>query len=235
MSIKRMLTALAVTVIAVTLTASAAAAHVTVNPNEAEKGGFAKLAFRVPNERSDAGTTKLEVFFPEDHPLFSVNVRKVTGWTVNVERGTLDEPVEVFGEPRTDPISKITWEGGTIAPGEFEEFEISGGPLPEDADSLVFKAIQTYSSGEVVRWIEERTPGGEEPEHPAPVLTLVDAEAEDAATTATTELAAATDENDDDDSGDAIAIAALVVGILALIVGGVALARGGKKSSTPTA
>ncbi|CAM5605017.1 membrane protein [Streptomyces badius] len=44
--------------------------------------------------------------------------------------------------------------------------------LPEDADQLVFKAIQTYDNKEVVRWIEEPTEGGEEPDSPAPVLKL---------------------------------------------------------------
>ena len=33
-------------------------------------------------------------------------------------------------------------------------FTISAGALSEDQDELVFKAIQTYSDGEQVRWIE---------------------------------------------------------------------------------
>jgi hypothetical protein len=37
----------------------------------------------------------------------------------------------------------------------------------------VFKALQTYSNGEVVSWIQEATEGAEEPEHPAPVLKLI--------------------------------------------------------------
>ncbi|MFD0660404.1 DUF1775 domain-containing protein [Thermocatellispora tengchongensis] len=41
-----------------------ALAHVTVNPGTAEQGGFTKVAFRVPNERDDASTTKLEVELP---------------------------------------------------------------------------------------------------------------------------------------------------------------------------
>jgi uncharacterized protein YcnI len=61
--------AVAVAGIAIVATAPLAAAHVTVNPGEAPKGGFAKLAFRVPNERDDAGTTAVEVNLPEDHRL----------------------------------------------------------------------------------------------------------------------------------------------------------------------
>jgi hypothetical protein len=65
-----------------------------------------------------------------------------------------------------------------IQPGEFDEFEVSVGPLPEDADQILFPSLQTYQSGEVVRWIDEPLESGEEPEHPAPLLTLVAAEDE---------------------------------------------------------
>jgi periplasmic copper chaperone A len=61
---------------------------------------------------------------------------------------------------------------------------VSVGPLPSDVDSLVFKALQTYDNGEVVRWIEEETPGGAEPERPAPVLKLTKDAAATSATTA---------------------------------------------------
>ena len=53
----------------------------------------------------------------------------------------------------TEAVSTITWSGGELKPGEFTEFDISVGPLPDDADSLTFKALQTYSDGDVVRWI----------------------------------------------------------------------------------
>ena len=64
--------AVAVTAGAAALTlglALPALAHVTINPGSAEKGGFTKIAFRVPNERDKASTTKLEVTIPADHPL----------------------------------------------------------------------------------------------------------------------------------------------------------------------
>ena len=46
-----------------------ASAHVTAQPAEATKGGYFAFAFRVPNERPNAGTTKIEVTLPADHPL----------------------------------------------------------------------------------------------------------------------------------------------------------------------
>lgn len=169
---------------ALVLPATSALAHVTVNPREATGGGYAKLAFRVPNERDNASTTKLEVNLPADHPFASVSVRPQAGWTYAVEKTKLDPPIKVHDNEISEVVSKITWTGGKILPGEFNEFEVSVGPLPSDADSITFKAIQTYSNGEVVRWIEEATPGGGEPERPAPVLKLTKAAA--TATTATT-------------------------------------------------
>ena len=184
---KRSLLVLLAAGAALVLPATSALAHVTVNPREATGGGYAKLAFRVPNERDDAGTTKLEVNLPADHPFASVSVRPQPGWTYTVDRTKLDTPIKVHDNDISEVVSKITWTGGTIKPGEFNEFEVSVGPLPSDADSITFKALQTYSNGEIVRWIEEATPGGSEPERPAPVLKLTKAAAAGStATTATT-------------------------------------------------
>jgi uncharacterized protein YcnI len=62
----RLTRALIVAGLALVVAAPMADAHVTVKPGEAPKGGFAKLAFRVPNERPDSGTTTPEVNLPED-------------------------------------------------------------------------------------------------------------------------------------------------------------------------
>jgi uncharacterized protein len=169
---------------ALVLPATSAFAHVTVNPREAAQGGYAKLAFRVPNEREGVNTTKLEVNFPTDHPLASVSVRPHAGWTYVVDKAKLPTPVKSDDGDISEAVTKITWTGGAIKPGEFDEFEVSVGPLPDDADSLTFKALQTYSDGQVVRWIEDTPAGGAAPDHPAPVLKLT--KTADAATTATT-------------------------------------------------
>ena len=235
----------AVAVLAIGALAAPARAHVTVNPGEAAKGSFAKLAFRVPSERPDSGTTKVEVSFPVDHPFQHINVRPTPGWTYKMERQTLATPIKAEhegDEDITEYVSKMTWEGGTIGPGEFQEFEISVGPLPEDADSLVFKAVQTYDSGEIVRWIEEATSGGEEPEFPAPVLQLVAggdghhaAEPGEETTEETTETTAAEEEQagsttDGNEGGsNGLAVFALVLGGVALVLAGGGLLR---KNST---
>ncbi|MGK5498035.1 YcnI family copper-binding membrane protein [Streptomyces sp. URMC 125] len=154
--------------------AGPASAHVSVNPDTAEQGGYATIAFKVPNERDNASTVKLEVTFPAGHPLTSVMPQPVPGWDVDVTRTKLEKPLESHGRRIEEVPSKITWTetGGGIEPGTFQQFPVSVGQLPEDVDRLVFKAVQTYDNDEVVRWIEEPVEGEEEPESPAPVLEL---------------------------------------------------------------
>jgi uncharacterized protein YcnI len=213
--------------------AAPASAHVTVNPREAEQGGFARLAFRVPNESDTASTTKLEVVLPENAPVGTVSTMPVSGWTVATEKRTLSTPLEVHGSQITEAVSKITWTAigdAAIKPGQFQEFPVSMGPLPE-VDRMVFKALQTYSDGNVVRWIEEPPAnGGEEPEHPAPVLKLVPAAA--AASPSGTPAAqpaqpAPRDDAGDDSGGPAVAlsVAGLVAGLAGLGLAGAAFAR----------
>lgn len=186
---RRLVSTLAVagmSVVAVGLFAGIADAHVTVSPNTATKGGYATLNFKVPNERDNASTTKLEVDFPEAYPFASISVQPKAGWTYKVDKAKLATPISNHGQQVDERVSRITWTAGTdsaIKPGEFDVFPVSAGPLPTTTDSLTFKALQTYSNGEVVRWIEEAAPGAEEPKNPAPKLTLTDAAAPSAAPT----------------------------------------------------
>ncbi|MFD9374895.1 YcnI family protein [Streptomyces sp. NPDC059999] len=154
-------------------------AHVGVQPGEATKGGYAVINFKVPNERDNASTTQLEVNFPIDQPLTSVMPQDVPGWTVKVEKSKLDKPLTVHGKQINEAVTKVTWSGGKIEPGKFQQFPVSVGKLPENADQMVLKAIQTYDNNEVVRWIEEAKEGAAEPQNPAPVLKLVAAKAGD--------------------------------------------------------
>ncbi|HEX2040102.1 MAG TPA: YcnI family protein [Acidimicrobiales bacterium] len=126
-----------------------AAAHVTVQPDEAATGEFARFVVRVPNERDAAATVKVEVQLPEE--LVAVSFQPAPGWRRTVERKPRREPVDVFGEQVTDYVATVTWEGGRIEPGEFEEFGFSA-RTPAEPTTLAFPAVQTYDNGEAVRW-----------------------------------------------------------------------------------
>jgi uncharacterized protein len=204
-----------------------AGAHVTLNPREAPKGGRARFDIRVPNERPDASTVKLEVQMPQEHAFPTVRVQPVPGWTYTIARKKLPTPIgQEEGADIEEAVASITWEGGEIKPDEFVEFPISMGPLPENADRLLFKAIQTYSNGEVVRWIEVPEAGKPEPEHPAPAVKLVAAAAADPTAAASPP---ATGERDGS-GGEAGTTLAIVLSILALLVSIGAVARGRKQT-----
>ncbi|MEU1396142.1 YcnI family protein [Micromonospora zamorensis] len=210
--------------------AGPASAHVTVNPKEATQGGYARVAFRVPNESDTASTTKLEVVLPENAPVGSVSTMPVPGWTVATEKRKVDPPIEVHGSPITEAVSKITWTAtgdAGVKPGQFQEFPVSMGPLPQ-VDSMVFKVLQTYSDGNISRWIDPPTPGAEEPESPAPVLTLTAAAAPGGSATPSVTAAAAPDDDDDEDGNGlavGLGVAGLVAGLAGLVLGGLAFTR----------
>jgi uncharacterized protein YcnI len=213
----RLLTAGALTTAALGLLAGPAAAHVTV-PGTATQGGFGAITFRVPTERPNAATTRLEVTFPADQPLAFLSVKPHPGWTYKVEKAKLAEPVDVEGEQVTEAVSKITWTAGAAAaaihPGEYDEFSVSGGLLPK-ADQMVFKAVQTYDNGEVVRWIEQAAAGAAEPEHPAPVLKLVPSQEQQT-------VGLTSQQSTDDAPSRASVNLAVALGVAALLVGLVA-------------
>lgn len=206
--------------------ATAASAHVTANPKSAEQGSYAKISFRVPNERDNAATTKLVVHLPVDHPLASVSVRPTPGWTVKAEKSKLPKPIKSHGGELTEAVTTITWSGGKIDAGQFQEFDVSMGPLPTDTDTLMFKADQTYSNGEVVKWEEEPAEGAAEPEHPAPTLKLTPKAAEPAAgLTAQREPAAKASASSDDGTARLLGGIGIAVGVVGLGLGGYGLSR----------
>jgi uncharacterized protein YcnI len=226
--------AIVVTAVAGVLLAVAAPAdaHVTVNPNTATPGGYTKVTFRVPNETDNADTTKLEVAFPADQPIASVSVKPIPGWTAAPTKSKLATPIKVHDHEITEAVSRIVWTadaGAAVKPGQFQEFDVSMGPLPASGQ-LVFKALQTYSDGTVVRWIDEPTSDGTEPEHPAPVLKLTAAAAPAAATPAATPAAAAAPASSGTRTPGVIG---LIAGILALLLAGAAFLRAGRRRTTP--
>jgi uncharacterized protein YcnI len=207
-------------VAAALLFASVAAAHVTMNPEEWEAGGFARFAVRVPNERENADTIEVTVRFPQS--IISASFQPMPGWKRSIEMEPLDQPVEEEGEQITEHIASVTWSRGKIAPGEFEEFGVSFRVPETPGEDLVLPAIQTYSNGDVVRWI-----GPPDSEEPAPIISVTEpAEEEGGQPAASPQPPAASGgaAAGEDEGTSGLAVVALIVGIAALAAGLGALA-----------
>jgi periplasmic copper chaperone A len=204
--------------------APAAAAHVTLNPREWEAGGFARFAIRVPNERDNAATTKVSVKFPKE--ILSAGFQPIEGWKRTVKMAKLKEPIEVEGEQVTEKIDTVTWSGGRIRPGEFQEFGVSFRTPDKPGSELAFPAVQTYSNGEVVRWI-----GPPDADEPAPRVAITEAAPEAGAATPAATTAPCDDAGERGGS-DTLSIIALIAGLAGLAIGLVALIRRGRQPGT---
>jgi uncharacterized protein YcnI len=147
--------------------AGAAQAHVTVHPNALPASSFTVIDINVPNERDKASTVKVDVQFPNG--VYTASVSPMLPWRGRVIRKKLDKPVEIEkGFTVNSRVDRVVFAGGRIRPGQFLSFPVSIRTPKGKAGTLVtFKALQTYSNGEVVRWI-----GGPSSEKPAPQVLL---------------------------------------------------------------
>ena len=198
---------------------AAAQAHVLVVPDTAPQGAEMRLDIRVPNERDDATTTKVDVELP---PGFAeASYQPVPGWNVKVSHVKLNPPVQSDDGPITEGVGRITWTAQSkadgIPVGGFQDFGLEVLVPGKAGGTLTFKALQTYSNGTIVRWI-----GAEDSDTPAPTLKVTAAAGDASATPTPTPKATATAASSSSSSGgssDGLAIAALIVGALGLITG----------------
>jgi len=140
--------------------APAAWAHVHASADTAVRGEMALVTFQVPNESSTgAATTALTITLPD---VGSARTDAMPGWAVKLDR-----------DAASGTVHAVTWTAapnGGIGVDQFALFRISV-QLP-DTETVSFPATQTYADGAVVKWDQPPLPGGGEPEHPAPMLTL---------------------------------------------------------------
>lgn len=200
--------------------ATAASAHVTVQPSSVPKNATDQtFAFRVPDEDDKNSTVKVEIDFPVDHPVPSALVAPVPGWTDQITTTKLPAPIHTDDGDITDVVSQIVWTGGQIAPGHYQDFTVDLGALPDGTDKVVFKALQTYSDGTIVRWIEEPQAGQPEPKNPAPVLHLTAATAGDAAAPTAPTAPVAAKASGSDSTARTLGIVGIVLGALGVAAG----------------
>ena len=190
-----------------TLGAGAAQAHVSANAPTLTQGGYGVVTLVVPNESNTASTTSVTVTLPR---LKSARPETTTGWKA-----------EVTKDPRTQEATAITWtaEPGTpgVPVGQFAQFRLAGGPFP-DQNTVELPAVQVYSDGQKVAWDQSTPEGGDEPEHPAPTLTLPEGDGHDGHH-GTPSVAADTDGEGTDTVARWLGGAGLAVGIAGVAFG----------------
>ncbi|MFE7707617.1 DUF1775 domain-containing protein [Streptomyces sp. NPDC057486] len=134
--------------------AGPASAHAEVEADTAQAlAENVTLSFVSEAESGSAGFTEMRVVLPEGIAPGDVTlVEAPKGWKF---KATNDG---------------YTVGGPKLAVRTDAEYKVKVRQLP-DAKELAFKTVETYSDGEVSRWIELPS-GGAEPEQPAPILKL---------------------------------------------------------------
>ena len=227
-----------VTTLLVLMWCGAASAHVTVDPPSAPQGGTVKLSFLAPNEEAPATVTDVQIYFPVPPatPIPTVTVEPKAGWTFHITNLHLTTPIVTDDGSISQIVSEIEWKASTpadaIGANEFGEFTIDADGLPDSGTQVVFKAIQTYSNGDIVRWIEPVPASGDAPEHPTPILQLTPASGSTTPTTNGSATAATTTgfaKKSDVNSARATGVIGIVVGAVGLVAAAVALATRRKR------
>jgi uncharacterized protein YcnI len=215
---RRGVVALLVSVAAGAFAPAVAGAHIQVIPSIVAPNDPVKFTVVVPGEQEDS-TTTVDLKMPAG--LLPFSYEETPGWTrklVQAANGAVD---------------RVVWTGKLPKDG-FVEFSFLAG-TPEKPGELVFKALQTYADGSVVRWI-----GEPKSDHPAPVVAVQKdaprqnaggesgSDAQPAAASSATATPAAAVETaavvSDSSDRDALAIALGAAGLLlGLIALGVAL------------
>ena len=136
--------------------AGPAFAHVTVEATPGSPGATdATLKIMAAGESGTGGTSKLDVVADPAIPADQVTLTSgPTGWTL---------------APGTD--GGFTLAGPVLAKGVDAQIALKVKQLP-NVPQVTFKVVQTYSDGQIVRWIELPGPDGKEPDNPAPVVKL---------------------------------------------------------------
>jgi uncharacterized protein YcnI len=135
--------------------AGPAAAHVEVSADKTRAGATdVTLTFHGEAE-NPSGIRSERVVLPEGIAPGDVTLVKApSGWAF------------------TAGADGFTVGGKALPSGKDAEWKVRIAKLPDGETRLSFRTLETYADGEVSRWIEIQEEGEDEPDHPAPLITL---------------------------------------------------------------
>ncbi|WP_433290751.1 DUF1775 domain-containing protein [Actinoplanes sp. CA-030573] len=136
--------------------AGPALAHVEVSADKTTAGAEnVTLTFTGEAENDKAGIASERVVLPAGiDPATVTLVKAPAGWAYQVG------------------ADGFTVGGKELPVGQDAVWKVKVAKLPDGQTRLSFKTLETYGDGSVVRWIEIQQPGQDEPDNPAPLVTL---------------------------------------------------------------
>jgi len=132
----------------------------------------------------------------------------------------LPKPITTDDGRFTTTVAEIDWSGGSIPVGQFGVFNVLAQGFPTGTNELVFKALQLYSNGTTVSWIQIPDKDVPNPLHPAPILQLTrgGGTGGTSSSTASAQPTAGLAPG----GGNGLSILALIAALMAVVVAGLA-------------
>jgi len=157
--------------------AGAAFAHATLEQKEAAAGATTKITLRVPHGCSGEATHTVRLTLPDG--FYAAKPMPKAGWDLSTEDGPYATPYDNHGTEMTSGLRQVTWSGGHLEDGWYDEFTVRGTFGKEIAPGTVmfFPAVQDCANGSV-DWTE--TSGSHDVPNPAPKITVTAAAGGDA-------------------------------------------------------
>jgi len=152
----RLLTISAIAGVGVLTLAAPALAHVEVSADKTTAGATdVTLTFTGEAENPGGGIQSERVVLPTGiAPAEVTLVKAPSGWKF------------------TRNSDGFTVGGKALKVGTDAVWSVKIAKLPDGETRLSFKTLETYGNGDVSRWIEIQEPGQDEPDNPAPLVTL---------------------------------------------------------------
>ena len=151
--------------------AGVAMAHVGTTPGQAPAGQTSVIGFTIGHGCDGSPTRSVSIRLPAG--ITAAKPRPKPGWKITLKRGKLPVPVKDFdGNAVTTGVLEVTWSGGRLPDAWYDTFELRLGMPNTPGKTLYFPTVQRCVKG-VHRWIQIPVKGQEEPESPAPGVTLV--------------------------------------------------------------
>ncbi|WP_163849521.1 DUF1775 domain-containing protein [Pseudooceanicola aestuarii] len=151
----------------------AALAHATLEQKTVAAGATSKITLRVPHGCDGEATHTVRVTLPEG--VYAAKPMPKAGWEMTLETGAYATPFDNHGTMMTEGLREVTWSGGHLEDGWYDEFVLRGtfGPGLAPGSVLYFPAMQECANG-VADWTD--TSGSHDVPNPAPNLTITAAD-----------------------------------------------------------
>ena len=147
---KRFVIGSAIGVVTVLMSASGALAHTEFQPSGATAGKTVDFKLFVEDEKSDAVTSKVELFLPADGSVSVSAAPETGGMKVAIES-----------------TKSVTWTGNTTDGNVLLSVSLV---IPAQEGRLQFKVLQTYDNGTIDRWLGLNPTSGTVSPNPGPII-----------------------------------------------------------------